>query len=353
MKKVLLRSKISNDFFLNNLKEILEDNECIVYDFKRDYFEKDIDYAILNWYENLNNKSIFKYVKLLIRLTLIMVLKIRKVKIVIFFHNKRPHNSTNKDISIWFLKWLLMHSDKIVILSNYSKIELKKLFGNRYEKIENRIKYAPLVNTIDKYPLGGSFYRQDYNIKDTDFVYLFFGRVQEYKNIELLINAYNKCRKDNTKLLIVGNPSSINYKNTILDRINGNEDIITVLQFIEDKDVHSVLKMANVLVFPLNIESSLNSASVILAASCGIPFICPEIGTTKDFINKENFWSYTYDNDDEHLKKLIECMREAYTEYYKDKNNYILKGKALLKEVETNNSKESVREKIKDVLYDV
>ena len=83
MKKVLLRSKISNDFFLNNLKEILEDNECIVYDFKRDYFEKDIDYAILNWYENLNNKSIFKYVKLLIRLTLIMVLKIRKVKIEI------------------------------------------------------------------------------------------------------------------------------------------------------------------------------------------------------------------------------------------------------------------------------
>jgi len=306
----------------------------------------------LNWpLENVNRKSKLKAIKNLVSYTLwYSLLKLFGLKIVWTLHNKKPHDCYNEKIIYFYKKYLLTISDKIIIHNEQqSKSHLKKI----NHKYLNKTIYIPHGHYINNYSTFNNKLRKLYNIDDEDLIFMYFGQIREYKNVELLVETYiNSNIQKSSKLLVVGNPINNNIKNNLL-KYKNKKNVIFNLNFIENKKVFDLFKLADILVFPFNIHSTLNSGSIYLSLSLATPVISSEIGTIKDLNNKKYIFPYSYKNQEEHKDKLKEILEKVYNKYVNNKNILIEYGKIAKEDVEKYNNWELVGNKIKSTYFDL
>lgn len=124
------------------------------------------------------------------------------------------------------------------------------------------------------------------NISESDFVFVFVGRLVKDKGINELVSAFLKLEGNNVKLLLVGTfeeeldpllPETLN-------EINSNENIIKVGW---QSDVRPYLAIADALVFPSYREGFPNV--VMQAGAMGLPSIATNInGCNEIIIDNEN-----------------------------------------------------------------
>lgn len=302
----------SNYYIKNIIGQLKDEAEFISF---RDMIKKpwvffSVDYFFLNWFENQKSKKIILvYLEFLLKRIFILISRVFRKKIIWTFHNKIPHDSNNAQIIKDFMVFLCKYSNKIIIHSKetYKYINLKK------DTINRKVVYIPHGNYIGNYKESNENLRDKYNVDDDDLVFMFLGQIKKYKNIELLINAFNKCNFNKEKLIIVGNCKSIEYQNE-LRKLSNNDNIIFDFKFIDDDDMVKYLNTADVLVLPYDIESSLNSGTIIMAFSYKKTVISPKIGTLKD-INKDFYYTYKYSSSKEHLYELINKMKDVSYDY--------------------------------------
>lgn len=246
--------------------------------------------VFLNWVEDdLNSK-----IKMQIWLH-----RLFGAKIVWVFHNKYPHDSENKDKAAKDMKWMADQSSIILLHAKSSK----KFIPN-YLKNHKKAVYVPHIlynNMGDAENLLET--QKKYGVEKTDFVFLIFGSIRPYKNIELAIAAFNNMKCPNTKLLIVGMPKSQEYANDLIEKAKPNNNIIFDFRFIPEKLLVSLIKIADIVVIPYKDGSSLNSGVMIQAFSLGRTVIAPDMCMTRDFM-KQGFL-YAYKNN------LEKTMRDA------------------------------------------
>ncbi len=130
--------------------------------------------------------------------------------------------------------------------------------------------------------------RRFLGINDTDFVFLFVGRLVKDKGIEELVEAFDEVNNqlDDVKLLLVG------YFEKELDPIS--EKIIKIIQENKNiieighrRDVRSYMAVSNVLTFPSYREGFPNV--VLEAGAMGLPSIVSNInGCNEIIIDGEN-----------------------------------------------------------------
>ncbi len=127
--------------------------------------------------------------------------------------------------------------------------------------------------------------RKQYNIADSDFVFVFVGRLVKDKGINELVIAFEQVQKfhAHAKLLLVGH-----YENELdplfpktVALINQNESIISV-GF--QTDVRPYLKLSNILVFPSYREGFPNV--VMQAGAMGLPCIVTNINGCNEIITE-------------------------------------------------------------------
>jgi len=125
--------------------------------------------------------------------------------------------------------------------------------------------------------------RNELSISETDFVFLFVGRIVKDKGIVELVNAFVALQKDNqnNKLLLVGpyeedlDPLPLNSKETILQHPN----IITTGY---QEDVRVYFALSNALVFPSYREGFPNV--VLQAGAMELPAIVTNINGCNEII---------------------------------------------------------------------
>ena len=125
--------------------------------------------------------------------------------------------------------------------------------------------------------------KSELNIKETDFVFVFVGRIVADKGINELVVAFKKIvsTNPNLKLLLVGaeehdiDPLNAETKNTI----NAHKNIISV--GFQD-DVRAYLSISNVLVLPTYREGFPNV--VMQAGAMGLPSIVTDINGCNEII---------------------------------------------------------------------
>src|SRR5690606_38709211 len=114
------------------------------------------------------------------------------------------------------------------------------------------------------------------------------------------------------RLLIAGNPNSTAYRQKILNMAEDAGNINLRLEFISDTEIPLLIHQSDLLVLPYDLESSLNSGTVLLAFSYKRTVICPEIGTIGDLGPiKDKVLHYRYRTDEEHMKLLTDKIDEA------------------------------------------
>ncbi|MFA6005270.1 MAG: glycosyltransferase family 4 protein [Patescibacteria group bacterium] len=156
------------------------------------------------------------------------------------------------------------------------------------------------------------------HIPKDEFVYLFFGRIEKYKGVDLLINLFNKANIKGTRLLIAGNASDPSIKKS-LQSIN-EKSIDIHIGFVPDDKVQVYMNAANVVVLPF--RKITTSGSALLALSFGKPIICPQLGDLVEFPD-----DFTFFYNPQNSKNLLNTLVSVY----KDRKNLGSKGRQALK----------------------
>lgn len=133
--------------------------------------------------------------------------------------------------------------------------------------------------------------------------YLFAGRVEKIKGIELLLDAFEKL--PNEKLLIAGTGTQLEYYKELAAKrgLAG----IEFLGFLGKEQLQEKMAGAKALIVPSQWYETFGM-TVVEAFSLGTPVIASDIGNLSSLIKEGiNGWKFTYDSVEELVEKVTVC----------------------------------------------
>ncbi len=282
--------------------------------------------VFLNWIENLNQLDAGMKLQL-------MLYRLFGAKIIWVFHDKCPHDIApdSKDANILNMYWLADHSSIIMLHSKSSRKYIPNMSRNMKKAF-----YVPHI-LYERQNMGADLdaVRRQYGISKDDFVFTMFGIIRPYKNIEGGIEAFQKLRLANTKLLIAGNPSDSGYAGKIKKMCQGNTNIILDLHYISNTALDSIIDISDVVVMPYHGGSSMNSGVMIQAFSDGKTVIAPDICMARDMASEQFMYIYGH--------SLEKAMLKAY-QRGKEVNRQM--GERAREYIYRNNNRETVKEQL-------
>lgn len=355
MKSCYIPYTVKSNKYVENIQSILTSSDIEVYSLKESLKSlklfKQIKVFNFNWFEGTKYKnSILVLLDYISKIIFIYILKMFNKRIIWTMHNKLSHDTKFERLSKLIIKVFCIKSDYIVIHCSES-IEVIKTI---YHKIDmKKIKFIEHPNYIENYKSSNTITKKELSIDGDDLVFLFFGAVRPYKNIELLVEVFNEIEGKNIKLIIAGKPMNKDYEDKIKKMAEGNESIKLVLDFIPDEEVEGYYSLCDIVVLPYEYKSMLNSGSVYLSFSLKKIIICPEIGTVKDIKDREIVYSYKYNSEKEHKQKLKEIIQEVYKKSKDDRNYIDISGDRAFRYILEKHSKTLIKKKYVDLYTNV
>lgn len=298
----------------------------------------------LNWYDNVQNptrvRTIYSIIK---RLFLLYILKMRGIKIFIVLHNRLPHNARNEKDLKFYIKKLMILADRLVVLSEGTKDVFKELFGDGfYEQIEDKFLHVPCTHYIGTYQSQNIDFRSEWKIDKNEFVFLFWGSIQPYKNIELIFDIASKFKDSNlgAKFVLIG-ACDDSYQHVLREKIINLDNVMLIPRRIEDAELADVINVATVVILPLDITSSLNSGTCFVTFSLKKNIVCPRIEGLKDF-TQDYFFDYKYSTDEEHKEELHKAAIMAYDEWLCSPEKFHKREQDIFHDLELNYSAKKI-----------
>ncbi|MCM1120970.1 MAG: glycosyltransferase [Eubacterium sp.] len=311
--------------FLESKYEVIDYSDLLdeIYDLR------EIKSIYLNWAENVFQDKDIRLIK---------KAKSCGVKIVWVYHNKIPHDSDKTDMAIRTTRFLIKISDVIIVHSHQS-IEILKQF-------EPKLKYEKVKFLAHPEFVGDYFgYAQpDETPRNKErFLFAFYSQLRPYKNIEILINAFNRLDKSyECELVIVGQAPSKEYFNLLKEMAQNNDKITLTAQYINSLEMAAYLEQADILVLPYSYKSVMNSGTMIMAFSYKRTVIVPDICMANDY-DDSLIYKYTYGDEENHIHELHKKMEMAYKD---GKERCREKGEKLYHIVTQDNAKNKVKEEL-------
>lgn len=282
---------------------------------------KHVQILHLNWYESLGKSTIIDLKRFMGKVFKLGLFKLLRIKIVWTMHNLMPHDQRNIRLKKYLIGIIVRCADKIIIHSKVSR----DILNENYIGVDKKIVYIPHPNYIDSY---GGLNDQFVMTTSKKLELLFLGAIKPYKNIELLMDVVSEFKND-VVLTIAGKPESLSYKASLIRYAENKPNLVLHFNFIPDSEIHKYVRECDLLVFPYDIKSSLNSGSVIMSFSMGRSVICPEIGTISDLPNYGQVLVYKYRTNEEHFDQLKSAITKAVEMKRTDINIFRNMGMAL------------------------
>jgi len=157
--------------------------------------------------------------------------------------------------------------------------------------------------------------RQRLGFELEDRVVLFFGKADEFKGLDILIEAFDRLSMPSTKLLISGwfpNPS---YRHKILSAIDAaysRKDIHLHEGFLPNEDVEVFFKSADVMALPY--RNIYQSGVVFLCFNFGLPIVATDVGSFREFV-EDDMGIIANTND-------AEGMADALRHFFKNQHSF-------------------------------
>lgn len=269
-------------------------------------------------------------------ITLLIIIKLLGYKLIWTVHNITPHEKQFID-DVWVRIFLSKLCHAKIVHSKSTINEMKNL------GLDTKNSYViPIGNYIDVYEnkVSRNYARKHFKFNEKDTVFLFFGRIDQYKGLIDLLDVFEKLIRQNKhiKLLIGGKCSNEGLQKTLNNYKNKLKINIRIYKnYIKDEDAQYFFNSADVAVYPF--KEVTTSSSVILASSFSKPVICPRLGALRDMPTKVGYFYDAKDKDG-----LFRCMLKAI----KNKDELELMGKNGF-----NYAKLFSWEKISNQTYDV
>lgn len=129
-----------------------------------------------------------------------------------------------------------------------------------------------------------------YRILETDFVFVYCGRLHAQKGVKELIQAFIQLNLDNCKLLIVGgsylkNSSKTDYETEIRKLAEKHKNIIFT-GFVNNEELCPIYNIADVQVIPTLTEEAAGLVA-IEGLYCGLPIIATKSGGLPEYLDDQ------------------------------------------------------------------
>jgi glycosyltransferase involved in cell wall biosynthesis len=215
-----------------------------------------------------------------------LFMRLAAKKYIYTAHNILPHNRQGHGLFRWLYRYIYWIPTSIVVHTEGARMALLQEFGVRDEKIE--VISIGLNEEIPVTAISRDEARTSLGYEKEDKLILFFGRIDEYKGLHLLIEAFSKLDLANSRLLASGEVRNTEYGIRIKGQIKESprlRDMRLDLRLIPNDEVEVLFKAADVLCLPyLNITQS---GLIFLAARFGIPVLATSVGSMATFVTPE------------------------------------------------------------------
>ena len=186
---------------------------------------------------------------------------------------------------------------------------LKEVYGIKDEKI------ALLMVGGDDYKIDfekkneiSQTIREEHGIKSDDFLIVTGGKIDQQKNIHLLMQAINEIENDNVKLIVFGCPSK-DMEDSI-EKLSGSSKI-RMIGWLDSDDVYKYFMAADLVVFP-----GTHSVMWEQACACGTPCVFKHWEYMRH-IDLDGNCEFLYSDSKEEIHKIIQgivCDKNKYNE---------------------------------------
>lgn len=178
-------------------------------------------------------------------------------------------------------------------------------------RLQSKLSVIPHGHYMDWYPddISRGQARASLEIHESWTVFLFFGRIEPYKNVTELVRAFAALDESRVRLLIVGQPSNRNMADNLLAASQRDDRIRTEFGYVPDEAVQRYMKATDVAVLPYC--DGLTSGAAILAASFGRSIVAPDRGCIGDRFGTGS--GLIYDPDHESLTRVLTRALEVDT----------------------------------------
>lgn len=211
-------------------------------------------------------------------------------KVVLTVHNVNSKKRDNNDtwLNLVTLKGIYLISNKLIVHTSQSKKELLQDFSVKERKIS--ILRHGTNNKVEIKGINAVQARNGLKLSTSDKILLFFGNIDYYKGVDLLLDSISFLPKNleaNIHILIAGNSKSAEYTELIKKKIfndNLQNKVTTNIHHIPDKDVETYFMAADCIVLPY--RNIYQSGVIFMAYTFGLPVIVPNIGNFQnDIVN--------------------------------------------------------------------
>ena len=221
----------------------------------------------------------------LFNIILYLVLLGLNIKFFMWVHDPVLHLGANsKDKLIrWLNAKILLRKMKKIIVAYHGAVN--ELINHYKVSVDNiAVVYLPRMKELEF---------EDIKKKKIEKIYdlIFFGRIEEYKGLDLLLDVIKEL--PNVKLLIVGRG---NYTEKILPKINICPNVTFINEYVSNRDLATYIKSASWVILPY--KTATGSQTVQVANYYGKPVLATKVGCfneyVKDDVNGLFINSYSY-----------------------------------------------------------
>lgn len=232
----------------------------------------------------------------------IAVMRLARTRIVWTVHNLANHGQAHAGVELALTRAFARQCDLIFTHGEYAKAAAISRFRIPAD--------VPVVSTrfpnyCAQYPAaGGLDLRSRWELKENQFVVGFLGRVEPYKQVSELIQAFKSEGSAADCLIIGGSASSPEYAAEVQRAIDGDRRIRFFNNYVPDGELAAFVEACNLMACPS--RGILTSSSVPLAMSFGRPVLAPSDGCIPEEVGE---CGILYDSSDS--EGLREGLRRA------------------------------------------
>ena len=226
-----------------------------------------------------NNHAIISILRLMNFLMQVSICKLCGVKIVWTIHNVTSHERPYSFFEKVVTKLLFIFCDKVTALNNHIKEKITEIYGFSDMALMRQGLYEGCyANTMTRTEA-----RQWLGLSDDDFVLVFLGVVEEYKGIDVAMQAMDEVADDSVKLVVAGRlDRDTAYGAKVYESASRNKNIILFDNFIPDDEVQIYFKAADYSIYPYRRTG--NSGPLYITLAFGIPTIIRGAGGNPEVV---------------------------------------------------------------------
>lgn len=146
--------------------------------------------------------------------------------------------------------------------------------------------------------------RNAFSLPQDKLVLLFFGNVRPYKGLERALDVVSEASEGFDAYLLVGGEAGGGYSAPDLQRqLTANPRVTAQIGFVESNEVHMWYTAADVVFAPFS--AALNSGSLHLAATFGVPVVSPQVPASAALSDEPWLFTYAESASLEAIRQLI------------------------------------------------